>query len=36
MCTLILAFINAKYKHNYEVLFLVTIVFDICILDKIL
>ncbi|AHK11610.1 hypothetical protein S140_203 [Shewanella sp. phage 1/40] len=35
MCTLILAFINAKYQHDYGLLFLGTILLDIAILDTI-
>jgi len=29
MCTLILTWINARYKHEYEALFMVTIFMDL-------
>ena len=35
MCTLILSFIQAKYKSEFELLFIVTILFDLIILTMI-
>jgi len=35
MFTLVLAYINAKYDYNYELLFVVTFLIDISILDTI-
>ena len=32
ICTLILALIQAKYKHNFEVLYFITVIADIYIM----
>ena len=32
MFTILLAWINAKYKHDYEALFIGTILLDVCLI----
>ncbi len=35
MLTILLAWINAKYNHEYEVLFLATLIIDVSIINMI-